>query len=322
MFLFNFISPSIQCLKESQKVSVIERKSSNKNERSGVIAVKSTQSNSLTTANNSGNNNSIGSNGGNGGGGGFFKLFSSSKTKSSQSVSRQNYYNDNSSLPYVNNESNGLSNSIGMLRGDVSSISTNTDSETVMNDATSCGIATMLNDRKQQICNSDRLTIKSISVDSASSVIMNNQIDSIPIEPSMPSNEILFRKYFTFYDLLSAVNLNRLFLDSNLSNLNGPSPSLLDLNRGTTPNSNVATSSAFESSTLSSTSSYSSCASSMSSASHQIHSSINATSVANSFGTLCSSSNNTKSNSPFPLPLAQKEIGNELLAASPNFLNE
>ncbi|KAI7690545.1 hypothetical protein SSS_05464 [Sarcoptes scabiei] len=187
------LEPFVWCLKESQKVSVIERKSSNKNERSGVIAVKSTQSNSLTTANNSGNNNSIGSNGGNGGGGGFFKLFSSSKTKSSQSVSRQNYYNDNSSLPYVNNESNGLSNSIGMLRGDVSSISTNTDSETVMNDATSCGIATMLNDRKQQVCNSDRLTIKSISVDSASSVIMNNQIDSIPIEPSMPSNEILFR---------------------------------------------------------------------------------------------------------------------------------
>lgn len=167
-------------------------------------------------------------------------------------------------------------------------------------------------EKQYRIINGDRLTIKSISIDSAPIMPSDGASANMVVEPNMPANEILFRKYFTFYDLLSSINMHRLFLDnSGHSNLSGqPSSSLLDLNqRGTTPttNGNVGT---FESSTLSSTSSYSSCTSSMSSSSNNNTNHINYHSfhVKNSF--------------PFPIPNNSFDVGNELLAPSQNFLNE
>lgn len=168
-------------------------------------------------------------------------------------------------------------------------------------------------EKQYRIINGDRLTIKSISIDSAPIMPSDGASANIVVEPIMPANEILFRKYFTFYDLLSSINMHRLFLDNACSNLSGqPSSSLLDLNhRGTTSttnsNSNVGT---FESSTLSSTSSYSSCTSSMSSSSNNNNNNNNYHSfyVKNSF--------------PFPIPNNSFDVGNELLAPSQNFLNE
>lgn len=128
--------------------------------------------------------------------------------------------------------------------------------------------------------------------------------------PLVPANEILFRKYFTFYDLMSATSYSRLFVDCSnaCTPTSTPLTSITDVSAFSANNNGPVTT--FESSTMSSTSSYSSCNSSVSKTNYPQQRQTMVTT-----NTTVTPSVDTVTPQPAP-------IGNDLLAPSPNFLNE
>lgn len=336
--LFGSVSSiDLQCLKESQKVSVVERKSSRvsrslKSSSHGSDASEFGSNNNGTGTISSGSNLSATSS--------FFRLFSSSSSKKM--------------VPTF-----GISNqqTAGGCSGSSSSSSASSSSSSHTVTAKSVSRDKMVNGRKKSMF--------PLKDETGSETIV------------IPANEILFRKYFTFYDLLSATSLNRLFeltVPSGSSSGNGTattntiqsvnsstcsimSTSSLSMSStsgvhsiessSTTTNSSTyhqrknvmnGTSSAssgrvattFESSTLSSTSSYSSCASSMSSGVCTTGGPMAGTITNPTYFNTSSSIQTNSSNVNHPhltttaintgeIPF---DIGNDLLSPSPNYMNE
>ena len=385
MNLSFFPSYNQQCLKESQKVSVIERKSSRVGQSGKNMvtetAAQSSISNSATNITNrsgvvAGRSGPVTS----GGGGStssttnsFFRLFTSSSSKkiipfafsSSNHSNNSPSFNQSQSIPYSVTQSTLIHTCSPSGGGSSSSTSSSSSTHTITARSDIIGLSghypKRMNGSDQLIKPNKSCLLDSATNNTAGTMtsFTDNHLglssNSSSSDSAMPANEVLFRKYFTFYDLMSSTNLNRLFKipDSSSGTINSTNSSTssistsslsvsstsgvmsMESNNSTYHHQHLITNSqsgttvtTFESSTMSSTSSYSSCTSSMFSASHSTLPSASAMSQQYQqqyylkTNTLPTSVTSNVTNHTNSINGMLDGIGNELLASSLNFLNE